>query len=341
MTPLRALFCLTLPLAVACAQTPSQIAPPTPSQTPEPAADQAPVTTLKISTRVVSISAVVAGKSGEPTGGLTKDDFILKQDGREEPIRYFSQGANLPLTLALLVDTSGSQRTLINDEVLAADVFFETMLTEPQDRAALIQFDARVLQIKALTASPDELHLSLLSLRSDPQFAGATLLNDTVDAVARKVLANQSGRKAMILLTDGGDAGSRTPIANAIEQAQRNDIQIYSILYTAADEAAPLSRAQPSPFGGPSPTHRGGVTDPGPAILQNLSDSTGGHVFTVSPTQSLRSIFARIAQDLRLEYELGYTPPPDTPPNTYHRLELRTRDHKLTTQTRKGFFTPP
>lgn len=328
MTPLRTLL-LTLPLAAACAQTPTTTPIPnsTPNQTPTPATE-APVTTLKVSTRIVSISAVVAGKSGEPTGGLTKDDFILKQDGKEEPIRYFSQGADLPLTLALLVDTSGSQRTLINDEILAADVFFETMLTRPQDRAALIQFDARVLQIKALTSSPSELHLSLLSLRSDPQFANATLLNDAVDAVARKLLAAETGRKAIILLTDGGDAGSRTPIPRAIEQAQRNDIQIYSVLYTAEDQLPPL-RYHPT------------FAPPGLALLQNLSDSTGGHVFTVSPTQSLRSIFARIAQDLRLEYELGYTPPPETPPNTYHRLDLRTRDHKLTTQTRKGFFTPP
>ena len=329
MTPLRALpILLSLPLAVACAQTPS----PTPNSPQDPAAD-APVTTLKVSTRVVAISAVVAARDGQPTGGLTKDDFILKQDGREEPIRYFSQGADLPLTLALLVDTSASQRTFISDEILAADVFFETMLTRPEDRAALIQFDARVLQIKSLTSSPSELHLALLSLRSDPQFAGATLLNDTVDAVSRKILANQTGRKAMILLTDGGDTGSHTPIARAIEQAQRNDIQIYSVLYTAANEAAPNRT--------PRPAILRGTQDPGPALLQQLSDSTGGHVFTVSPTQSLRSIFARIAQDLRLEYELGYTPPPDTPPNTYHRLDLRTRDHKLTTQTRKGFFTPP
>ena len=317
---------------------PPQTPTPPAAQTPADANPDGPITTLKVATRIVSISAVVTSKSGDPTGGLTKDDFILKQDGREEPVRYFSQGADLPLTLALLVDTSGSQRTLINDEVLAADVFFETMLTQPQDRAALIQFDARVLQIRALTASPDQLHLSLLSLRSDPQFAGATLLNDAVDAVARKILANQTGRKAMILLTDGGDAGSHTPIARAIEQAQRNDIPIYSILYTAADEAAPLSRAGNAVAGSLA---RGGASDPGPAILENLSSSTGGHVFTVSPNQSLRSIFARIAADLRLQYELGYTPPPNTPPNTYHRLELRTRDRQLTTQARKGFFTPP
>lgn len=295
----------------------------------ETLASQEPVATLKVSTRVVAISAVVTGKQGEPTGGLTKDDFILKQDGREEPIRYFSQGSELPLTIALMVDTSGSQRTLISDEVLASDVFFETMLGRPEDRAALIQFDARVLQIKGLTSSPDELHLALLSLHADPKFEGATLLNDAVDAVARRILAKETGRKAMILLTDGGDAGSRTPIAKAIEQAERSDIQIYSIVYTAQNDP-----------GGANGQHTRSP-DQGVALLQSLSESTGGHVFTVSPRMSLREIFARIAQDLRLEYELGYTPPPDTPPNSYHKLELKTRDRKLTAQARKGFFAPP
>lgn len=323
MTPLRALP-LFISLAVACAQAPNSTSSPTPDS-----ATDTPVTTLKVSTRVVAISAVVTGKLGEPTGGLTKNDFILKQDGREEPIRYFSQGSELPLTMALMVDTSESQRTLISDEILASDVFFETMLGRPEDRAALIQFDKRVLQIKGLTSSPGELHLALLSVRADPNFSGATLLNDAVDAVARKVLASQSGRKAMILLTDGGDLGSRTPVTKAIEQAERNDIQIYSIVYTAQNDP-----------GGANAQHNRGP-DEGLALLQNLSESTGGHVFTVSPRMSLREIFARIAQDLRLEYELGYTPPPDTPPNSYHKLELKTRDRKLTAQARKGFFAPP
>ena len=93
-----------------------------------------PVTTLRVATRVVEIAAVVKSKDGAPRGGMTKDDFVLKQDGKEEPIRYFSQGSELPLTLALLVDTSGSQRTLISDEVQASDVFFETMLERKEDR---------------------------------------------------------------------------------------------------------------------------------------------------------------------------------------------------------------
>ena len=324
MTPLRALSLLPLLLA---ATAYSQ----TPAATPEPAPDS--VATLKVSTRVVAISAVVNAKNGDPQGGLTKDDFLLKQDGKEQPIRYFSQGSDLPLTIALLVDTSGSQRTLISDETLASDVFFETMLTAPNDRAALIQFDARVLQLRGLTTSADQLHLALLSLRSDPQFAGATLLNDAIFTVASRVLAPETGRKAIVLLTDGGEAGSRTPINAAIEQAQRNNVQIYSILYTALEFPGghrPPNLAAPHPG-----------QDPGPAILQHLAEATGGRAFTVAPNLSLREIFARISADLRLQYELGYTPPATTLPNTYHNLDLKTREKKLSVQARKGFFAPP
>src|SRR6202034_3663717 len=112
---------------------------------------QSPVTTLKVVTGLVAVSAVVKTKDGEAKTGLTKDDFVLKQDGKEQPIRFFSRGSDLPLSLALMVDTSGSQQTFIGDEALASDVFFETMLGRPEDRAMLVQFDSRLLELKGMT----------------------------------------------------------------------------------------------------------------------------------------------------------------------------------------------
>ncbi|RXH55511.1 VWA domain-containing protein [Granulicella sibirica] len=294
-----------------------------------PASTDEPITTLKVATRVVEISAVVKSKDGEPRGGMTKDDFVLKQDGREEPIHYFSQGSELPLTLALMVDTSGSQRTFIGDESLASDVFFETMLGRREDRAMLVQFDNSILQLKSLTSSANALHLALSGLSSHASAVGGTLLNDAVYIVAKEVLARETGRKAMVILTDGGDNGSRKTVEQAIEQAQRGDIQIYSILYSARDVANGYGISRPP------------GTDNGKAILQKLSESTGGRVFTVSHSISLREIFAEIGQDLRLQYEVGYTPPPDLQPNSYHKLELRAKDKKLSVQARKGFFAQP
>ncbi len=294
-----------------------------------------PVTTLTVGTRVVEIAAVVTSKDGAPRGGMTKDDFVLKQDGKEEPIHYFSQGSELPLTLALMVDTSGSQRTFISDEEQASDVFFETMLGRKEDRAMLVQFDARVLELRGLTNSASALHLSLMNLGSNPASSGATLLQDAVYAVAKNVLAKETGRKAMVILTDGGDVGSRTSLADAIAQAQRGDVPVYAIDYSAWEPGFMHSGSGLAGVG------RADLKDPGRATLEKMAEGTGGRVFAVSRTQGLREIYARIAEDLRLQYEVGYTPPADMQPNSYHRLELKAKDKKLSVQARKGFFARP
>ena len=305
-----------------------QTAPPAPGQDAPAAADQ-PVTTLKVSTRMVAISAVVKTKGGETQGGMTADDFVLKQDGKVEPIHYFSQGSELPLTFAVMVDTSGSQRTFIGDETLASDVFFETMLDAKDDRAMLVQFDAGVAQLQGMTHSANALHMALSRMGSRAATAGGTLLYDSIYAVAKGPMAKETGRKAMVILTDGGDNGSVRTLAEAIEQAQRADVQIYSVVYSAWND---LNAAV-----GP-----GAAAEAANArVLQKMSQDTGGHVFTVSRTASLRDIFAAIGQDLRLEYELGYTPPPDVQPNSYHRLELKAKNKKLTVQARDGFFAQP
>ncbi len=287
-------------------------------------AQDSSVTTLRIGTKVVAVSAVVRSKTGEPVGGMTRDDFILKQDGKEQPIRYFSQGSELPLTIALLVDTSGSQRTFIGDESLASDVFFETMLRRKEDRAMLVEFDRAVVKLQGLTTSASTLHLSLLGLRAHASTTGGTLLNDAIYETARDTLAHETGRKAMVILTDGGENGSSRSLSEAIEQAQRADVQIYSILYSA--------------WGGfNAPT----TADPGKAILRQLSESTGGRVFTVTAGNSLRDIYQQIGDDLRLQYEIGYTPPAETKANSFHKLEVKARDKKLSVQARTGFFAQP
>jgi VWFA-related protein len=291
-------------------------------------AGPSPVTTLRVVTGLVAISAVVKGKDGEAKTGLTKDDFVLKQDGKEVPIKYFSLGSELPLSFAIMVDTSASQQTFIGDESLASDVFFETMLGRKEDRAMLVQFDTSVLQLKSMTNSSNALHLALSHLSSRGSAAGGTLLYDAVYVVARNAMANETGRKAMVILSDGGDNGSHKSLDDAIEQAQRADVQIYSILYSMRNS-----------FSGDN-SGRVPAIDTGLESLQKLSQSTGGRVFKVSPGNGLREIFSQIAEDLRLQYELGYKPDPGTQPNSYHKLELKAKDKKLTVQARKGFFEP-
>ncbi len=300
---------------------------------PSPESAPGTVTTLRVNTRTVEISAVVRNKTGEPQPALTKDDFTLKADGKEEAIRYFSVGSDLPLTLALLVDVSGSQRTFIGDEWRASDIFFETMLTRPQDRAMLVEIDARVRQMMPMTNSASKLHLALTQLGSDPEDARATLLNDAVYAIAKNFLAKEKGRKAIILLTDGGDNGSRATLPQVIEQAQRANVPIYAIEYSAwAGFIAPTQSLS---------SLAAGSVNSGRELLNKLAGSTGGHVYSVERGMTLKKIYEAISNDLRTQYQIGYTPPPDLLPNSFHKLELRTKDKKLTVQARTGFYVQP
>lgn len=284
--------------------------------------------TLHVSAKVVAVSAVVKAKDGTALTDLTKEEFTLKQDGKEQPIRYFSRGDDLPLSIVLMVDVSGSQRTLIGDEAIASDVFLRTMMRRPQDRAAFVQFDAEVTELQGMTSNPNRMHLMISSLGMRKETAGATLLHDGVFAVTERLLSKVSGRKAAILLTDGVDVGSRHSLKDAIEKAQRENVQVYSIFYSVWSGFSP-------PAGMPRPSGDGRET------LKHLSERTGGRAFEVSPSLGLQAIFARIAEDLRTQYELDYTPPPDTAPGRMHKLEVRAKRKGAIVQARDAFFAQP
>ncbi|MGA1981321.1 MAG: VWA domain-containing protein [Acidobacteriaceae bacterium] len=308
--PLLALL-TTLPPALA--QTPAATPAPPP---PTPISADTP--TLKVNSTIVAVSAIVHDANGQPVSGLTRNDFVLKQDGKPQPITYFSQGSSLPITLALMVDTSGSQRNYIQDEVAAGRAFFPAMLTRPDDRAVLIQFDSAILQLVKITSNTTTLEHGLAYLtQSHSDYAspghGGTLLYDAVIAVSHLELGNQLGRRAMVILTDGGDNGSHFNAKDAIREAQRADTIIYTIYYS------------------------NGGGDEG--VLKDLSKATGGREFSVSSTMTLQQIYATIAADLRLQYELGYRPP-DSRPNKYHKIDLAAKDKTLTVQAREGYFTP-
>jgi Ca-activated chloride channel family protein len=135
-------------LSPVLAQSPTPIKP-----APAPVALTPDTATLKVSTKLVAVSVIARDASGKPVANLTRDDFILKEDGKLQSIDYFSQGSSLPLTLALMVDTSDSQRAYISDEIAASRTFFPAMLTRPDDRAVLVQFDSTILQLVKLTTN--------------------------------------------------------------------------------------------------------------------------------------------------------------------------------------------
>lgn len=294
-----------------------------------------PIATLKLATRMVNVTAVVIDSRGHAVTELTKDDFILKQDGQPQEIRYFSEDANLPLTLALLVDTSSSQKMFIEDEILASEKFYRAMLTHTAgpnpDRASLIQFDSAILERQPLTSALHTLENSLnfLSMpHPDPPHArGGTLLYDAI-CDAAKSFPSDEGRRAMVLLTDGDDHGSEADVQTAIAAAQRADIVVYAILYSAEQFASGMNRRTPS---AEHPSGR--------AVLENIANATGGRVFAVAGRSELDQVYAEIAEDMRSQYRIGYTPP-TADPGSYHKIELKTNAKHVSLHARQGFYTP-
>ena len=315
-------------------------------------AQEVPVDTLHVTSRLVEISAAVTDKRGEPRIGLTKDDFTLKQDGKDQPIQYFSQGDELPLTFIVMIDTSGSQRSFIHDEQQACDVFFQTVLGRPQDYAALVEVNAHVTARSMLTNDPKKLHTALADLHYNDKDSAETHIYDAIWTLSKDILSKVHGRKAIVLISDGGALGNTVEQVDAIAEAQHENVPVYAVSYSAWSDLNVVSAApaQQATYGVMSSGGAGGSSDvrivsspndPGMAALKLIASSTGGHVYQVSRSTPLNSIFETIADQLRKQYEIGYTLPPDTKLKQLHKLELKTKDKSLRVQARTGFYAYP
>jgi VWFA-related protein len=312
--------------------------------------------------QVVNVLATVRDKSGQIVRNLTKDDFLLEEDGRPQTIRYFSQQSDLPLTLGLLVDTSGSQRRLIGEERQASYRFLEQVLREKKDLAFVIHFDFEVELLQDLTSSRKDLERALDELETArPRQWGArgpggpggprgrgrrggTSLYDAVLLASDELMKKQPGRKAVILLSDGVDTGSKVSINEAIESAQRADTLVYAIRFY--DEQAYAAPVRPGgPWGGGRrgrgyPPRRMPVQNlpDGKKVLQRLARETGGGYFEVSKKQPLDQVFRRIEEELRNQYNLGYTSDQPASAAGYRKIRVTTKQKGLVVQARDGYY---
>lgn len=228
---------------------------------------------ISVDVKMVSMLATVRDKHGKLVNTLTKDDFAAEQDGHPQTITYFAKESDLPLTLGLLVDTSGSQRRVLDQERSASHAFLDHVLREDRDKAFVIHFDYEVELLQDLTSSRKKLEASLDQL-GEPEFSqtgggrssgggsggggsgsggrgghhrgGGTLLYDAVYLASNEMMKKQQGRKALIILSDGVDNGSKETLLDAIETAQRTDTLVYSILFADND-----AYGNAGGFGGP------------------------------------------------------------------------------------------
>jgi VWFA-related protein len=339
--------------------------------------------TIAVDVNVVTLPVTVRDKHDKIIRDLTKDDFTLQEDGRPQTIKYFSQDTNLPLTLGLLVDTSRSQTNVLDAERNASRSFLEQMLVQEKDRAFLIHFDREVELLQDLTSSREKLQKALDLLKTsddrersndpnDPSnspsgsgshHAGGTQLYDAVYLASNEVMKKQQGRKALIILSDGVDHGSKTYLEGAIEAAQRADTVIYSVYFAEPHReegqrhGGGMGRGGggwpgggggwPGGGGGGYPGGGGGrggqrrSEEPrvdGKKILERISKETGGRFFEVAKKQTVGEIYDSIVEELRTQYNMGFTPDKESTASGYHHIQLTVKKKDLTVQTRDGYY---
>lgn len=305
-----------------------------PKAQPEPQDD---LPTIKVDVDLVNVMFTVRNKNNALISTLKKDDLTVYEDGKAQTTKYFTRETNLPLTLGLLVDVSGSQEALIPQEKYAAGQFFDQVL-KTKDMAFLISFGADAELLQDSTSSAKLLKRGLEGLRLSAGVGGlhpgpvpssrppkGTILYDAVYLAANEKLKNEVGRKAIVLITDGVDQGSSYKLKDAIEMAHKADTIIYSIYYV--DPRAYGGRGFGVGFGG------GGDGD-----LKKMSEETGGRLFHVGRNNTLEDIFKQIQEEMRSQYALAYSPTNESRDGSFRKLEIRPADKTLKVQARKGYY---
>jgi VWFA-related protein len=389
-------------------QEQKQAQPAVPPAAPSSTAAGPPQAQSKIASQVklVTLYATVRDKHGKIISNLNQADFALEEDTRPQAISYFARESDLPLTLGLLIDTSRSQRRVLDQERSASYAFLDKLLRisddpnggpksdpksdsakasekDDKDKAFVIHFDHEVELLQDLTTSREKLRSALEHL-DEPEFAntsgssgggsgggngggggsgrggrgggthgGGTLLYDSIYLASNELMQKQKGRKALIVLTDGVDNGSKESLLSAIESAQRADTAVYSILF--ADEEG---YGHGSGYGGGHGGYGGGGggmgrgggggrrypsenRPDGKKVLTRISKETGGELYQVSKKETIDQIYAQIEEGLRNQYSLGYAPDRASAESTYHLIHLTANQKELVVQARDGYYSAP
>jgi VWFA-related protein len=286
---------------------------------------------------VVTLFATVRDADGHIAKDLTRDDFVLLENGEPQTIRYFSRESDVPLTVGLLVDTSRSQIDVLEPERRASYTFLDQMLRPDKDKAFIAQFNNRVELLQGFTSSRDELRAALDKLHIPLIFA--TLLFAAVKETSESMMRSERGRKAFILLSDGGSFRDKT-IETSIEYAQRADTIIYSIFYGGVVSKVRTSvLIALSPVGGTlgAALHAKGVKR-GKSNMRRMAQETGGAYFEISQSNTIENAYAQIEDALRNQYSLGYTSKRAGQSGEYRKIELTVKKPGLIVQTRDGYY---
>jgi Ca-activated chloride channel homolog len=283
---------------------------------PGPPAGVENIPVLKVNVKLVNIFTNVTDATGAVVGGLTKEDFAITEDGKPQRIAVFERQSAIPLSLVLAIDTSGSVHKDLPLEQDAARKFVHALI-RGQDQISLLEFSNDVRQVVAFTNQPNRIDRGLASLRGGQ----ATAMYDAI-YLASETLAPKQGRKVLVLVTDGGDTANTITYAQALEQALRGEVMVYSIIDVPIEASA-------------------GRDTGGEHALITLAEQTGGKYFYAS-AGGLDKAFAKVSEDLRTQYLLGYYPAKQAPDLNFHRIHVtvpRAAAEAFDIRYRTGYFS--
>jgi VWFA-related protein len=277
---------------------------------------QDPQTTIRAEVALVNVVFTAMDRKGRPVHDLKMDDFQIFENKEPQTIEFFGalgKASDVPLTIALLIDTSGSVKDKLDFEKATAAEFFKEVLRPNKDLALIIQFDADVNLVQDFTQKQDDLLNALDSLKA----GNSTALYDAVFLAAEEKLKREVGRKVMVVITDGEDTSSRMRKEDAIQAAQRNDVLIYGI------------GVQGEEYG----TNFG--------VLKKFAEETGGAFF--SPHAKLSEIqeaFRAIGEEIQGQYSLAYSSTNKKKDGSFRSIDLRCKMSGVRVRTRKGYYAP-
>jgi VWFA-related protein len=273
---------------------------------------------IKVDVDVVNVLCTVYDRHGVLVKDLRREDFEVLENGRRQEIRYFTHDTDLPLTVALLVDVSGSVRDFVDKEKGAALQFLESVL-RPTDQAVLMGFSSTIIVWRDFTSSPELLRVALARLRPIP-FRGllpdgttpSTLLYDAVLLAANEKLKNVPGRKVMVVVSDGLDNGSHNHLGEAVAALESTNTISYAICYEGK-------------FSGCS-------------FLKDISEPTGGSMFEAGKKVPLSTIFQRIEEEMRSQYAIGFVPSNGARDGAFRKLQVKVHPKGLQVRARRGYY---
>ncbi len=295
---------------------------------PQEPAGQAPV--IKSQVGLVNLFATVRDKNKRIVPTLKQEDFRVSEDNQDQKIAFFSREVALPITLALLLDTSGSEQDMLSAIQDAGSRFIARVIRQG-DEALVMSFDSNVDLLSDFTDQHGQLERAIRKSRINVPDQGTiagnpgpigsrqitgTALYDAIYLACGEKLASEAGRKAVVIVTDAEDTGSKVRLEEAIEAAQRTDTVIHILLVV-------------------DPRYGGN-----PGVAHKLAEETGGRMISVRSEKKLMEAFDEISEELRSQYTLGYYPTNSAQDGKFRKVKVETTEHDLKVLARKGYYAP-